>query len=100
MEANETLISDLELQLIKDNDAATLHGLVPDAIARSYRALNADNGIAALTWATLALQDVETLTTAAVQQARATGHTWAEIADALGITRQSAHAKFRHIDKK
>lgn len=31
---------------------------------------------------------------AIVNEARATGHTWAEIGDALGVSRQAAHERF------
>jgi hypothetical protein len=33
-----------------------------------------------------------------VLEARAFGHTWADIAAQVGITRQSAHRRWRHLD--
>jgi hypothetical protein len=32
-----------------------------------------------------------------VREARKQGHSWSEIADALGITKQAAHWQFRHL---
>jgi len=33
-----------------------------------------------------------------VLEARSFGHSWAEVADEVGITRQSAHRRWRHLD--
>lgn len=41
---------------------------------------------------------VESMLRRWVQVARSNGHTWQEIADALGVTRQSAWERFRDVD--
>lgn len=44
------------------------------------------------------IADMEKYQRAAVAQARLSGHTWAEIGEALGMSRQSAHERFRDAD--
>lgn len=45
-----------------------------------------------------ASRGVESMLRRWVQVARSNGHTWQEIADALGVTRQSAWERFRDVD--
>lgn len=52
--------------------------------------------LAALQQALAAVRDAETRLRAAVDTARDAGHTWSEIGDVLGTTRQAAFQRFGH----
>ncbi|MEH3131717.1 MAG: DUF3887 domain-containing protein [Mycolicibacterium neoaurum] len=57
--------------------------------------LGADHDpLATVTIAREVKDDAESLLVAAVQQARAAGHTWQQVGDVLGITRQAAFQRF------
>ncbi|MGN7777980.1 DUF3887 domain-containing protein [Mycolicibacterium sp. 22603] len=57
--------------------------------------LGADHDpLATVTAAREVKEDAEALLVAAVQQARAAGHTWQQVGDVLGITRQAAFQRF------
>lgn len=43
-------------------------------------------------------QDVEVMTAHVVKQLRAQHASWADIGNALGITQQAAHKRFRHLE--
>lgn len=46
-----------------------------------------------------AVEDAEQAVEDAVREARRAGHTWAEVALALGVRRQSAHKRYGHLDQ-
>lgn len=45
------------------------------------------------------VRTIETELAATVSRARAAGHSWEVIGDALGVTRQAAHQRYRHLDR-
>ena len=60
-------------------------------------AAQAEDGMSALRTLTELRREVEALTSAHVGRALASGHSFAAVARALGITRQAAHRRFRHL---
>ncbi len=55
------------------------------------------DALTATTRSAARLRTVEADLETAVARALHWGATWAEIGDALGVTRQSAHRRFRHL---
>lgn len=45
------------------------------------------------------VEEAEQAVETAVHEARRAGHSWAEVALALGVKRQSAHKRYVHLDQ-
>jgi hypothetical protein len=60
-------------------------------------AANAEDGLSALRTLTELRDETEELAKAHVQRALVSGQSFAEVARALGITRQAAHRRYRHL---
>lgn len=46
-----------------------------------------------------ALNEADTAVESCVLEARRVGHSWSEIALALGVRRQTAHKRYRHLER-
>ena len=65
--------------------------------ALADEAANAEDGMSALSSLNELRSEAEELATAHVERALASGRTFADIARALGISRQAAHRRYRHL---
>lgn len=87
---SDGLVSITESAGVSGSTYGTLLYLL-DSAPTGHRSLSATFGqLAAVK------RDVERLELLTVRQARASGMTWQQIGDLLGVTRQSAHLRFRH----
>ncbi|APU16695.1 MULTISPECIES: hypothetical protein [Actinoalloteichus] len=66
-----------------------------DRITSLLRQAGEDDPIEALAATSKARQELERLEAVEVRRARVAGRTWAEIAAALGVSKQAVHKKYR-----
>ncbi|GIH94260.1 helix-turn-helix domain-containing protein [Planobispora siamensis] len=66
----------------------------PDRIAVLAQAVNADDPISSLAVIAELRREAERVEAVAVRRARVRGDSWAEIAAALGVSRQAVHRKY------
>ncbi|ASO21868.1 DNA-directed RNA polymerase specialized sigma24 family protein [Actinoalloteichus hoggarensis] len=66
-----------------------------DRIASLLRQAGEDDPLEALAATAQARQELERLEAVEVRRARVAGRTWAEIAAALGVSKQAVHKKYR-----
>ena len=85
--------------LVSVTEAAGVAGSSFDTLVHLVDNAPTSHRLVSVTFAQLAAvkRDVERLELVTVRQARAAGMTWQQIGDLLGVTRQSAHLRFRHL---